>query len=62
MTQNRVRVIRDIKNFLNNNKKIVTKQKEQVTFIAIVILNMKVMVLEIKPYQSKNILIKLNYT
>ena len=26
MTQNRVRVIRDIKTFLNNNKKIVTKQ------------------------------------
>ena len=26
MTQNRLRVIRNIKTFLNNNKKIVTKQ------------------------------------
>ena len=42
-------------------KKIIVNQEEQIIFgVAIFILNMKVMVTEIKHYQLKNILIKLD--
>ena len=48
--------------FLNNKKKIITSQVEWVIFIATIILNMKVMAIKIKPYQSKSTLMKLNHT
>ena len=43
--------------FLDWKKKI-----EQVIFGVTIILNMKVMVIEMKPYQLKNILIKLDHS
>ena len=51
-----------MKEVFSNNKNIITNQLEQVTFVATNILNMKVMGIEIKRYQLRNTLIKLNYT
>ena len=45
-----------------HKKKIITNQQEWVIFGAIILLNMKVMVIAIKHYQLKNNLIKLDYT
>ena len=42
--------------------KIITNQYKSVIFIETITLNMKVVVIEIKTYQLKNILIKLNHT
>ena len=42
-------------------KKIIIKHQELVIFGIIIILNMKVKVIEIKGYQLKNILIKLDH-
>ena len=46
----------------SNNKKIITNQKYLVMFIVTNISNIKVMLIEIKSYQSENILVKLNLT
>ena len=43
-------------------KIIIKRQQEQVIFGATIMLNTKVMVIEIKPYQLKNTLIKLDHT
>ena len=43
-------------------KKIITNQQEQVIFESIITLDMKVMVIELKHYQLRNILINLNHT
>ena len=46
----------------SNNKKIITNQKDLAMFIATYISNIKVMLIEIKSYQSENTLMKLNLT
>ena len=46
----------------SNNKKIITNQKYLVMFIVTYISNIKVMLIEIKSYQSENTLMKLNLT
>ena len=46
----------------SNNKKIITNQKDLAMFIATNISNIKVMLIEIKSYQSENTLMKLNLT
>lgn len=46
----------------SNNKKIITNQKYLVMFIVTNISNIKVMLIEIKSYQSENTLMKLNLT
>ena len=46
----------------SNNKKIITNQKYLVMFIVTNISNIKVMLIEIKFYQSENTLMKLNLT
>ena len=46
---------------MKKKKKIIINQQELVIFAVTIILNMKVMVMEIKHYQLKNILIKLDY-
>ena len=43
-------------------KIIIKRQQEQVIFGATIMSNTKVMVIEIKPYQLKNTLIKLDHT
>ena len=50
-----------LKTFLNN-KKIITNQYILVIFIVAIALNMTLMVIEIKPHQSNNTLMKLNHT
>lgn len=46
----------------SNNKKIITNQKYLAMFIVTNISNIKVMLIEIKSYQSENTLMKLNLT
>ena len=46
----------------SNNKKIITNQKDLAMFIATYMSNIKVMLIEIKSYQSENTLMKLNLT
>ena len=46
---------------MKKKKKIIINQQELVIFGVTIILNMKVMVMEIKHYQLKNILTKLHY-
>ena len=46
---------------MKKKKKIIINQQELVIFGVTIILNMKVMVMEIKHYQLKNILTKLDY-
>ena len=43
-------------------KIIIKRQQEQVIFGATITLNTKVMVIEMKPYQLKNTLMKLDHT
>ena len=62
MKQSKKEIIRDMRNILVHKKKIITNQQEWVIFGAIILLNMKVMVIAIKHYQLKNNLIKLDYT
>ena len=50
-----------LKTFLNN-KKIITNQYILVIFIVAIASNMTLMVIEIKPHQSNNTLMKLNHT
>ena len=50
-----------LKTFLNN-KKIITNQYILVIFIVAIASNMTLMVIEIKPHQSNNTLMKLNNT
>ena len=47
--------------FLNKNK-ILRKQKKLVIYTATIISHMKVVVIDIKIYQLKNILVKINHT
>ena len=50
-----------LKTFLNN-KKIITNQYILVIFIVAIASNMTLMVIEIKPHQLNNTLMKLNHT
>ena len=61
-------MIKGIEDRINEDIKNLFEQEEgyyksaRVIFIATVLLNMKIMVIKIKPYQSKNTLMKLNHT
>ena len=61
MKQLKTEKLEILRTFLNNKKNIITNQKEFVNFRVTVLSNMKVMVIEIKPNQSKNTLVKLNH-
>ena len=61
MKQFKTEKLEILRTFLNNKKNIITNQKEFVNFRVTVLSNMKVMVIEIKPNQSKNTLVKLNH-
>ena len=61
MTQSNTEELNIPKTF-SNNKKIITNQKDLAMFIATYISNIKVMLIEIKSYQSENTLMKLNLT
>ena len=54
------RIIRDIKNLLEQEGE--DYEPVRVTIIVTIVSNMKVMVIEMKPYQSMNSLLKLNHT
>ena len=62
MKQSRAEELQILGTFLSEKKKIITNQWEQVIFGTTIIVNMKAMVTEIKPYQSKNMSMKLNHT
>ena len=55
------RIIRDIKNLFEQEEDY-NKPVREVIFTEKVISNVKLMVIKIKPYQSKNTLMKLNHT
>ena len=56
------RTLTDIKNlFEHEEEKIIINQWEYVIFRETILLNMKVTMIEIKHYQLKNILIKLDH-
>ena len=61
MKQLKTEKLEILRTFLNNKKNIITNQKEFVNFRVTVLSNMKVMVIEIKPNQSKNTFVKLNH-
>ena len=61
MKQSKTEKSETLKTF-KNKQKINLNQYGQVILIAIITLKMKLMVTEIKPYQSKNIFIKSNIT
>ena len=54
------RIIRDIKNLLEQEGE--DYEPVRVTIIVTIVSNMKVMVIEMKSYQSMNSLLKLNHT
>ena len=55
------KIVRDIRNLLEHEEEDYYKPVRVINFWKTVIINMKVMVIEIKHYQLKNILIKLGH-
>ena len=55
------KIVRDIRNLLEHEEEDYYKPVRVINFWKAVIINMKVMVIEIKLYQLKNILIKLGH-
>ena len=55
------KIVRDIRNLLEHEEEDYYKPVRVINFWRTVIINMKVMVIEIKHYQLKNILIKLDH-
>ena len=55
------KIVRDIRNLLEHEEEDYYKPVRVINFWRTVIINMKVMVIKIKHYQLKNILIKLDH-
>ena len=55
------KIVRDIRNLLEHEEEDYYKPVRVINFWKTVIINVKVMVIEIKHYQLKNILIKLGH-
>ena len=55
------KIVRDIRNLLEHEEEDYYKPVRVINFWRTVIINMKVMVIDIKHYQLKNILIKLDH-
>ena len=62
MKQLKIELLEILETFLIMKKKIITNQQEQITFGVAIMLTLKVTVIDIKNYQLKESLIKLDHT
>ena len=62
MKQLKIELLEILEAFLIMKKKIITNQQEQITFGVAIMLTLKVTVIDIKNYQLKESLIKLDHT